>query len=250
MAPDLFEVARNTVIVTATRVDEATFFHSTLLGRSLLHLPALIRPRLIMRDKNVGERREGLPEVYNRAIDNAEPADTLIFVHDDVYLHDWYTPLRVAEALERFDIVGLAGAANSAPEEPNWGLAFSPEMQCMGWQKDLMASGAVAHGYVDSEEDCCHEDRLQLSIYGVSPLPCMSLDGLFLVARVSTLHSIGVRFDERFPFHCYDRAFCRLAIQKGLRLGTWPIAVTHASEGAFASPEYRQAGALYRKVFP
>jgi hypothetical protein len=34
--------------------------------------------------------------------------------------------------------------------------------------------------------------------------------------------------------------FCRSARAKGLRLGTWPICVTHQSGGAFGSEAWRE----------
>jgi hypothetical protein len=51
-----------------------------------------------------------LPTVYNHAIEAAlvQPA-ILVFVHDDVYLCDFFWPERVREAVERFDVVGVAG---------------------------------------------------------------------------------------------------------------------------------------------
>ena len=54
-------------------------------------------------------------------------------------------------------------------------------------------------------------------------------------AKRSTLNGRGVRFDPRFTFHFYDMDFCRSARERGLRLGTWPICLTHQSTGAFGS---------------
>ena len=54
-----------------------------------------------------------------------------------------------------------------------------------------------------------------------------------------------MRFDERFPFHFYDLDFCRSARANGLRLGTWPITLTHQSGGRFGIPEWRKAYADY-----
>jgi GT2 family glycosyltransferase len=47
-----------------------------------------------------------------------------------------------------------------------------------------------------------------------------------------------VRFDPQFDFHLYDIDFCRTARQKELRLGTWPIALTHQSKGSFGTESW------------
>ena len=87
-----------------------------------------------------------------------------------------------------------------------------------------------------------------VSYYGPSPRPVRLLDGLFLAARAGTLQRSGVRFDPALGFHFYDLDFCRAAEAAGLSLGTWPIALTHASTGAsIRSPAWAQAAALYQR---
>jgi GT2 family glycosyltransferase len=71
------------------------------------------------------------------------------------------------------------------------------------------------------------------------------LDGLMLAARKRTLLDKGVLFDRRLAFHYYDLDFCRSATRAGLRLGTWPISVTHRSVGAVGSPAWIEAGNVY-----
>jgi GT2 family glycosyltransferase len=41
--------------------------------------------------------------------------------------------------------------------------------------------------------------------------------------------------------------FCREAKRRGLRLGTWPIAITHASGGAFGSVQWSKERRVYFK---
>jgi hypothetical protein len=73
----------------------------------------------------------------------------------------------------------------------------------------------------------------------------MLLDGLFLAVRTQAIKEAGLRFDERFRFHCYDLDFCRSALQRRLRIGTWPIAVTHDSGGAFGSAAFKEGARAY-----
>jgi len=76
------------------------------------------------------------------------------------------------------------------------------------------------------------------------------MDGVFLAARVSSLLDRNVRFDEQFPFHFYDVDFCRTATAAGLKLGTWPIAISHASSGIFGSPEWHKYKFMYFQKWP
>ena len=55
----------------------------------------------------------------------------------------------------------------------------------------------------------------------------------------------NVRFDEQFTFDFYDMDFCRTAEQCGLRVGTWPIAITHASLGGLGTPSWSAAFRRY-----
>ena len=73
----------------------------------------------------------------------------------------------------------------------------------------------------------------------------LALMALLLAARRDTLVARDVRFDERFLFFFYDLDFCRTARARGLKLGTWPLAVTHQSGGAFGSPGWKSAYQTY-----
>ena len=65
-------------------------------------------------------------------------------------------------------------------------------------------------------------------------------------ADSALLHKKGVRFDPRFQFHFYDLDFCRSAQAARLRLGTWPIALSHASHGtSIQSKAWERSRALY-----
>jgi len=73
------------------------------------------------------------------------------------------------------------------------------------------------------------------------------LDGVFLAAKKQVLIKNGVFFDPQFDFHLYDMDFCRNARQHGLRLGTWPICLTHQSGGAFGTAHWRAKYDAYIK---
>lgn len=140
----------------------------------------------------------------------------------------------------------------------------------------MILSGAVSHvsRYVDPGVQRSLAPAPALGVYGPCPAECDLLDGLFLACRRDALgysqeaSDLGlppsgsgsgseptpktqhptpslVRFDERFRFHLYDLDFCRAASRAGLRLGTWPILVSHGSGGNFDTEEFRATARLY-----
>ena len=130
-------------------------------------------------------------------------------------------------------MIGLAGNKSPAPATPAW--AFANDR--FEWDLADNLSGAVAHG---------SRPFGPVTWYGDCPAEVKTVDGLLIAAKCATLLDRSVRFDEQFEFHLYDMDFCRTAVTAGLRIGTWPIAVTHASGGAFGSPAWRAALDKYR----
>lgn len=217
------------LIVSATRATPVVFVESTMLGRSFRRL--CFDDRLEMHP--VFNNSVGLPAVYNRQICEANREKMLLFVHDDVWLDDCFVYERLVQALEIFDVVGVAGNTRRTLRQPSW-IHISESPFVMDALSNL--SGIVAHGA---------QPGGALSRYGVSGRSCVLLDGLFLAVRCGKLLDSGVRFDERFNFHFYDMDFCRSAEKAGLRIGTWPIAVTHSSGAMFGTPTWRSALQVY-----
>lgn len=215
-------------IIAATRHDRAGF-HSTLLGGSISRClqPGAVAAKIAFQNSL------GLPVVYNAALDQADEDDTLLFVHDDVSLDDWLVGERIREGLERFDVVGVVGNRRRAPRHSGW--AFIGEERT---HEDLQhLSGAIFQ---------MNGPRRAVLRYGPAPAEVKLLDGVFLAVHARTLRASGVRFDPRFAFHFYDLDFCGSCEAVGLRMGTWPIAVSHGSMGSFGTTEWHQAYGEYR----
>src|ERR1700758_1972227 len=98
--------------VVATRESRDNFFANTATGMSLNLYKSFPFLELDLYDSNT----EGLPAVYNRSIEKAknDPA-ILVFAHDDVHLTDFYWADRLANALNRFEILGVAGNKRRVP---------------------------------------------------------------------------------------------------------------------------------------
>lgn len=211
-------------IVSATRYDQKDFYLQSALGRSLSQTYAKfpIKPKLYF------SNARPLPTCYNDALANTPAADEIfVFVHDDVFMVDFYWIDKLMWGFERFDILGLAGNKRRVPRQPSW--AFIDER--LTWDQPSNLSGMVGHG---------REFPCQLSVYGPIGQPCKLLDGVLLASKKSTLEKHNMRFDERFDFHFYDLDFCRQAEQKSLRMGTIPLGIIHQSGGSFGSPHWKK----------
>lgn len=213
-------------IVAATRSAPAAFPQQTLLGRSLSRVAGAGWMVDVACNNTAG-----LPQVYTAALARAAVDDVVVFVHDDVWLDDWFLPTRLREALERFAVVGVAGNRRRVPRQPSWALVDRAT-----WDTPENLSGSISH---------LKDGQQQVGTYGECPAAVKLLDGVFLAATAGTLRRAGVGFDPRFAFHFYDLDFCRSCEQAGLTMGTWPIALTHASGGKLGTPEWKAAYAAY-----
>ena len=162
-----------------------------------------------------------LTQVYNTVLPNINYKNSIIvFVHDDVVIEELFFIEKLNEAMEKYDIVGLAGIKspiNITPQKSLWHLMGSPEQM----------SGAVAH----FTDDTCHSRFM--THFGTTPERVILIDGVFMAVNVERMLETGHRFDENCPakFHFYDLNFCLDANKKGLKIGTYPIWITHKSHG-------------------
>jgi GT2 family glycosyltransferase len=160
------------------------------------------------------ENKVGLSAIYNKFLTSKYADRIVVFLHDDIIIGYHVTTLKreLNKAHQQFDVVGLAGATKI-------GLTFPTLWHLM---KTGPMSGSVGHG---------NSGWSQMSNYGPSPARCIVVDGLFISVNVERLLAVGHKFDERFKFHHYDLDFCIQANSCGLKIGTWPIWVTHLSPG-------------------
>ncbi len=219
-------------IVSATRMGEADFWAHSALGRSIK--PWLSDPRI--RCQISFSNKTGLSEIYNTHIHRSEGDEVLVFVHDDVWLDDRQWVQKTLKGLDTYDVIGIAGNTRIAPQQPSWAHASILDGR-LQWG-DSPLSGEICHG---------PEAFGSLTVFGPTPAACELMDGVFLAANSRSLREKQVTFDARFTFHFYDMDFCRSARQKELQLGTWPIAMTHQSIGAFGSPSWNSGYEIYLK---
>ena len=224
------------VFVSASRSSQAEFMAHSMLGQSLQAMEGMGPFGLQLFTKN----NRPLGVCYNEVIDSADPQTILVFLHDDLSIDDWYVEQRLEQALDVFDVVGVAGNRRCQRHQETWWMLPSSLVEGKRildrWDHEFL-SGAIAHGQAPYARP---------SLYGACPSRVALLDGVFLAARAGRLQHSGVRFDPRLAFHHYDLDFCRSASAAGLRIGTWPIALTHASRGeSVHSPAWAESVEIY-----
>ncbi len=230
---------KNVRIVVATTASEEEFYQNCWLGKSIRRLA--FRDRIVesIHFNNRGEKALGLCSIYNQYLATAYEEELLLFVHDDVWIHDTFLWHRLSDALHVFDVIGVAG--NKDPEDPAiaWAAKAAPPPQWYETYGPDRISGAVSHG--SSPFDPAPE----LHQYGNVPEQCKLIDGMFIAVNVQQVLKTKARFDESFRFHFYDLDFSKTCCREGVRLGTWPIATTHRSTGAFGTPSWADSCVIY-----
>jgi hypothetical protein len=214
--------------VCATRYSEAEFFESSPLGRSLTTYAEIgAKYRVFFKDSR------GLSACYNQAIDEeAHEDELLVFVHDDVYILDFFWSDKLLSGSKRFEVLGVIGNKSRWARQASF--AFIDEK--LTWDHPSNICGAFASG---DGFPCV------LNLAGQFFQPVKLLDGMLLAAKKKTFTRSGVRFDDRFKFHFYDMDICRQFEAKNISMTAIPLSVIHASPGSFGSEDWRRGYRLY-----
>jgi protein O-GlcNAc transferase len=185
-----------------------------------------------------------LAEAYNRGIARSS-GEVVVLSHDDVDILAADFAARLQRHLQRFDVIGVMGAAQMSG--PAWGWSGHPNLR--GWITHH-ALGA-REWFVDIVDSRSVADDIVV------------LDGVFLAARRSVFDAL--RFDaEAFDgFHLYDIDWSYRAAMAGFRVAVaGDLLLVHESRGSF-DPEWQRyaerfcnkhavgekPGAPYRQVF-
>lgn len=179
------------------------------------------------------ENKEGLPKVYNQFLTEEYRGYKIIFVHDDVLIDDLFLEEKLDIAFQKYDIVGLAGCKK---------CKLSSEM--VAWH--LMCERDDMVGEV------CHskDKKYWTTVFGPTDSRALILDGLFLAVDVSRLLDTNTKFDENFDFHHYDITFCLRANQNRLKMGVYPIKVTHFGLGdSMMSEAWQKSSLKFKELY-
>lgn len=200
---------RKILVVTCSKDDG----RSSMLAKSLNELKDDVTVVINANNKT------GLSKAYNRQLtaENLIKHDIVLFVHDDVFIDDLKLKGKLYTAMNqmKYDIVGLAGSSKIKIKKPClWHI--------MSQREDM--SGSVSHPINESSQ-------LGVTSFGPWPSRCLVIDGLFMAVNLKNILQAGWRFNESFKFHHYDLSSCLDANKLKLKIGTYPIHVTHASPG-------------------
>ena len=196
-------------------------------------ITSIIKDSTVQKDLDVNitvqpilENKTGLSELYQNIL-NESNDDYVLFMHDDLEVHDHFLIKKLLKAHETYDVVGLAGATtqNYKSDKPMvWHLCR---------EKPEDSRGIVGH-YIPKGFNGVSETHINSAYFGPTPGPVVVIDGLFMSFKMSALKDKGEIFDRNFTFHHYDMGMCVNAIEKGLTIGVWPIYCLHYGLGEFA----------------
>lgn len=180
----------------------------------------------------LGENKLGISELYDRYLNDKEGLDYLdedivVFMHDDVEVHDRFLFEKLNKAHEQFDIVGLAGSASqdyTKGKPTAWHLSTDREH----------TRGFVSHA-IPGKYSQNGRPYVNSSFFGPTPSPVVVMDGLFISVNKKKFREANVQIKKDYTFHHYDMSLCAEAGKKGLKLGVYPIFVIHHGLGEFAN---------------
>lgn len=173
------------------------------------------------------ENKTGLSELYQNVLNESVDYDYVLFMHDDLEIHDHFLFKKLLKAHEQYDIVGLAGATTQDYSKD------VPMVWHLSRERPEHSRGIVNH-YIPKGFNGVAETHINSAYFGPTPGPVVVIDGLFMSFKMSSLKGKGEVFDRNYTFHHYDLAMCVKAYDMNLKIGVWPIFVIHYGLGEFA----------------
>jgi glycosyltransferase involved in cell wall biosynthesis len=170
--------------------------------------------------------KTGLSELYQNYLNDSDD-DYVLFMHDDLEIHDQFLVEKLLKAHESYDIVGLAGATTQDYTKD------VPMVWHLSRERPEHSRGIVNH-YIPKGFNGVSETHINSAYFGPTPAPVVVIDGLFMSFKMSSLKGKGEVFNRNYTFHHYDLAACVNANDMNLKIGVWPIFVIHYGLGEFA----------------
>jgi hypothetical protein len=178
------------------------------------------------------ENKIGLPKLYNSFLKEQYSDKKIIFLHDDVLIEDLFLEEKLDIAFEKYDVVGLAGTKKCDLKKP-------PAWHLMADRQDFV--GEVAHS---------KDKTYWTTVFGPTDSRTLIIDGLFIAVSVKKLLETNTRFDENFDFHHYDITFCLNANKNKVKIGVYPIKVTHFGLGdSMNTQEWLNSAQKFQKLY-
>lgn len=218
---------KNYKIICATQKTKEQFFENSQLALSIDKL------NIAHKSVIVYENKIGLSKLYNSYLTNDYKDQYIIFVHDDVLIEDLFFEEKISLAFEKYDIIGLAGSkkCNLSSHISAW------HMMCD--RKDMV--GEVSHS---------KDKKYWTTVFGDTDSRALIIDGLFMGVNVNRLLETNTKFDDSFDFHHYDLSFCLRANTNKLKIGVFPLKVTHFGLGdSMYSEEWKKSDKIFKERY-
>jgi glycosyltransferase involved in cell wall biosynthesis len=224
-------MARKLKIIIPTKQNKDQYINSSTNEC----LTSIIKDSTVQKDLDVNitvqpilENKTGLSELYQNILNESQDYDYVLFMHDDLEVHDHFLVKKLLKAHESFDIVGLAGATTQDYSKN------VPMVWHLCREKPEHSRGIVGH-YIPQGFNGVSETHINSAYFGPTPGPVVVIDGLFMSFKMSSLKGKGEIFNRNFTFHHYDMAMCVNASDMNLKVGVWPIYALHYGLGEFAN---------------
>jgi hypothetical protein len=200
--------------ICASRLSKEHFWKSSALGMSLTNLGDAQHCEFSI----AYEFNGNICSYYNDFFSAEYRDQILIFVMDHIGIVDVNWREKIDAALAQFDIVGIRGNSELSDGQPTWWFE-----KCSSGSNTLSGSATLEteNGVVNSQ-------------LGPSPVACRVLEPSFIAVRAKDLYAADIEFDPNMGQSFLALDFCRLCVQAGLSIGTWPIHISDAS--ALVSP--------------
>ena len=185
---------------------------------------------------------QGLPKIYNQILETDTDSDIIVFMHDDVEIHDRFILDKLKKAHEIYDIVGLAGAET---QDYNKSLAWHTASE------SNKLHGFVSH-VIPAKYSPSKTPYVNSTFFGPTPSEVCVIDGLFISINMKKCRELGKipKFNDIFDFHFYDLSFCADAQKQGLTIGVYPIFVIHYGLGdSMNSESWKFNAHLFQKNY-
>ncbi len=184
------------------------------------------------------ENRKGFCKLYNEFI-SSTTADVLVFMHDDIEIHDYFFYEKIIKAHKQYNIVGVAGAASqqyNTSSTPAWHLCMIDNKDGRGFLSHQIPANTTSYPF----------PYINSSYFGPTPAEVVFIDGVLTSFDVIKVRDSQVKFNETYTFHHYDMSMCADARYNNLSIGVTPIFGIHHGLGVFhTDPLWHQLAANF-----
>ena len=169
-----------------------------------------------------------MSQIYNEYLEKYIDEDYVVFIHDDVEIHDRFLYKKIKSAHKTYDVVGLAGGTSQNYTNMKFGPAWH---LCMDDSRKH-GRGFVSH-YIPPDVGGYDFPYINSSYFGPSPSEVVFVDGLMMSFNMETYRRKPIKFKEKYTFHMYDMSACVELKKAEYKIGVYPIFVIHHGLGDF-----------------